>query len=77
MIMDGGDPQTRRKQAMDAIRDGRTVAIELDYLDEVIEIHAEKDDLYTFYCTREDGSTDEIGGMIVRQLLIKHEFWIE
>jgi hypothetical protein len=78
MIMDDVDPKTRRKRAMDDIRNGRTVAIELDYIDEVVEIHAEKGEtLYTFYCTREDGSTDEIAGIVVRKLLIEHEFHIE
>jgi hypothetical protein len=77
MIRDSVDPKTRRKMAMDSIRAGRTVEIDLDYINEVVEIHAEMGDvLYTFFVTREDGSTDEIAGMVVRKLLIEYEFRI-
>lgn len=72
------DPRESMRKAMDNIRDGATVAIDVDYLDEVVKVHAEKGDtLYTFYCTRADGSTDEVAGIVVRKLLIDHEFHID
>lgn len=77
MIPDWVDSKTRRKMAMDRIRDGRTVAIDLDYLDETVEIHAEMGEtLYTFYVTREDGTTDEISGTLVLRLMIEYEFTV-
>lgn len=63
-------------RAMNRCRAGRTLSFDLPNGE--IAIEADCDDVYySYYCTREDGSTKAIDGIQVWKLVSNHEFKIE